>query len=209
MPRTNADIQITHHLPSDDHLRQAVNVYYLAFAQKMHHLEFFPRSVEQAQRVLGQVFLPESGFFALYQGEVVGVVGMRRRHHGRFLNFTWPILRAEFGLWGGAWRSAWQSITHFRRPAHDDEIRIEGVAVAERLRGQGVGSLLMNAVCDHARSHGCRTIVLEVVNTNPRAQELYERLGFVITKTEQYGAITARAGFTGATYMRKTLEPSR
>lgn len=205
LPPMETKIQITQHLPSDEHLRQAVSVYYLAFAQKMHHLEFFPHSAEQAQHVLGRILRPDSGFFALVQGEVVGVVGMHRRHHARFLNFTGPILCEEFGWWGGAWRFVWQHITHFRRPARDDEIRIEGIAVAESMRGRGVGSLLMKAVCDHAHAHGCRTIVLEVVNNNPRAKELYERLGFVVTKTEWYGPVTARAGFTGATYMRKTL----
>jgi GNAT superfamily N-acetyltransferase len=53
------------------------------------------------------------------------------------------------------------------------------LAVAGPLRGRGVGIRLMEAVLDWARARGFRSVSLEVVDANPGARCLYERLGFV------------------------------
>jgi ribosomal protein S18 acetylase RimI-like enzyme len=63
----------------------------------------------------------------------------------------------------------------------------------------------MSALDAHARVVGLRAVELEVVDTNPDAQRLYERLGYVVLKEAHYGRLTAAGGFTGATYMRKEL----
>jgi ribosomal protein S18 acetylase RimI-like enzyme len=63
----------------------------------------------------------------------------------------------------------------------------------------------MAALAEHARAIGLRALELEVVDTNPDAQRLYERLGFVVLREAHYGRLTAAGGFTGATYMRKEL----
>jgi [ribosomal protein S18]-alanine N-acetyltransferase len=59
-----------------------------------------------------------------------------------------------------------------------DQGELGNVAVDEDYRGQGVGSLLIEAVLERARERGVRDIFLEVRKSNVRAQELYKTFGF-------------------------------
>jgi [ribosomal protein S18]-alanine N-acetyltransferase len=55
---------------------------------------------------------------------------------------------------------------------------VQTVAVAEQVRGHGVGRQLMNALLAEARRRGARTCALEVRADNTVAQQLYASLGF-------------------------------
>ncbi len=59
-----------------------------------------------------------------------------------------------------------------------DEIHINNVAVRPSLRGQGLGSALLERVFAEARRMGARRATLEVRASNVDAQRLYQRLGF-------------------------------
>jgi ribosomal protein S18 acetylase RimI-like enzyme len=48
-----------------------------------------------------------------------------------------------------------------------------------------VGSKLLQFVLNYARSEGFSRIILEVVETNPRAKHLYERFGFKEIKVQK------------------------
>jgi [ribosomal protein S18]-alanine N-acetyltransferase len=61
-----------------------------------------------------------------------------------------------------------------------DEIHINNVAIRPALRGQGIGSHLMQRVFEEARRLGARRATLEVRRSNDAARRLYERLGFYI-----------------------------
>jgi ribosomal protein S18 acetylase RimI-like enzyme len=184
--------------------REAAEVFYAAFRPKIDNLELMPRSPDQAMRILAESFRLDMGFFAVRGRDVVAVCGMHTRA-ARFLDVRGETWRREFGRVGGLRRSLWYDLGYrFQRPAAD-ELRIQGIAVSERERGQGLGTRLLDRVGDHARALGFRAIVLEVVDTNPDAQRLYERLGFAVTGQEHYGRWTAAGGFTGATSMRKEL----
>ncbi len=135
---------------------------------------------------------------------MIGVAGMQYRGR-RFYVVPWRVWRAEFGLAGGLWRWLWFRLgQYFVHPAAD-ALRVDGIAVSATARGLGVGTQLMAALAAHARAAGLRAVELEVVDTNPDAQRLYERLGFVVLKEARYGRLTAAGGFTGATYMRQEL----
>jgi ribosomal protein S18 acetylase RimI-like enzyme len=55
--------------------------------------------------------------------------------------------------------------------------------VAPELRGQGLGTLLIHHLIEQARSQGFTVVALDVSSGNPRAQKLYEQLGFAVKKT--------------------------
>jgi ribosomal protein S18 acetylase RimI-like enzyme len=52
--------------------------------------------------------------------------------------------------------------------------------VTPALRGQGIGRALIEHLIAQTRTAGCTRIVLDVAMSNPRAQALYERAGFVV-----------------------------
>ena len=64
-----------------------------------------------------------------------------------------------------------------------DEIHINNVAIRPALRGQGIGSHLMQRVFEEARRLGARRATLEVRRSNEGARRLYERLGFYVAAT--------------------------
>jgi GNAT superfamily N-acetyltransferase len=60
---------------------------------------------------------------------------------------------------------------------------IQNICVAERFQGQGIGQQLITYASHDARTRGHQSIALDVSLDNPRAQKLYDRLGFVVTHT--------------------------
>ena len=68
--------------------------------------------------------------------------------------------------------------THQDYFTHDSYGHISTVAVNEQHEGQGVGSALMRAAEEWARSNGFRHLTLNVFEANGRAREIYEHLGF-------------------------------
>ena len=58
------------------------------------------------------------------------------------------------------------------------EANLNNIAVRETARGRGIGSALMTAAIDWAKSTGCELVTLEVRISNLNARRLYERLGF-------------------------------
>ncbi|ONI68643.1 GNAT family N-acetyltransferase [Kribbella sp. ALI-6-A] len=62
-------------------------------------------------------------------------------------------------------------------------LSINGLAVAPEARGQGIGSVLMDAVTAEAKRRGARKITLHVHGVNTVARRLYERHGYVVEGT--------------------------
>jgi ribosomal protein S18 acetylase RimI-like enzyme len=65
-------------------------------------------------------------------------------------------------------------------PSHAHVLEVGGLAVGPAHQGQGVGDLLVRAAVEEARRRGARKLALRVLATNPGAQRLYERCGFVV-----------------------------
>ena len=55
------------------------------------------------------------------------------------------------------------------------------LGVSPALRGQGIGQALIEELIRRGMQAGRRRMVLDVAASNPRAQALYERLGFAVT----------------------------
>ncbi len=197
------EIEIITDLPV--HLRkQVVEIAYDAFAPKMHHLELFTDSEEQVRRVCENGLDFAAALYAVQRGSVVGVTGLHYADR-QFTRLKWAALRAEFGWLGGVFRKL---VAYIGEPSRvkEGELKIDAIAVHRAARGQGIGTLMMNAVFDYAAEHGFDVVKLEVIDTNPQARRLYERLGFEAVRTQNYGFITRRAGFTASTLMVKRVQ---
>lgn len=57
---------------------------------------------------------------------------------------------------------------------------IDGLAVDPSAQGRGIGETLVRAAVERARAEGAAKVTLRVLGTNPAAQRLYERCGFVV-----------------------------
>ncbi|MGW0827617.1 N-acetyltransferase family protein [Streptomyces sp. NPDC002845] len=58
--------------------------------------------------------------------------------------------------------------------------QIQGLVVAEEVRGAGVGRALLRSVQEEARRQGARRLTLRVLGHNTPARKLYESEGFVV-----------------------------
>ncbi len=133
--------------------------------------------------------------------DLLGMLGLSSgggRYHGGLLDVTWDPrpYRDLLGL-----RGSLRAVLGLRFAEHHpaaDELYVDGVAVAPAERGEGIGTRLLQEAVTVAREDGLRWLRLHVVDTNPRAQALYERLGFRVARVEKtrplerwlgYGAI--------------------
>ena len=82
---------------------------------------------------------------------------------------------------------------------------LQDLFVAPEARGRGVGTALIDALCREAARRGYQAIRLEVIDANPRARALYEREGFIATRTDRLGLLRFAFGFDSATTMIRVL----
>ena len=93
--------------------------------------------------------------------------------------------------WGG-WRSPLIIVKGLKvealiPPPAPGTLHIAHLGVAASQRSQGIGEQLIQFAEAKARGQNIDTLSLDVSTQNPRAQALYERLGFVIKNTRTSG----------------------
>ncbi|MGC4941785.1 GNAT family N-acetyltransferase [Kribbella sp. DT2] len=66
------------------------------------------------------------------------------------------------------------------RPPADGVVYLSRIELAASTRGRGIGTALIADVVDRARSVGATAVELDVLEHNPRARSLYERVGFTL-----------------------------
>ena len=65
------------------------------------------------------------------------------------------------------------------RPAHIGEV--VRMSVVANMRRNGIGKMILDKLCDHARANGYRRVVLETTATWHEVIEFYKNYGFHIT----------------------------
>lgn len=194
------NIEIQHGLPAQ-HRRRAAEIYYEAFRRKLDPLL---GAREHSLALLEMTFAdyPDLAIVALHQAEIVGLTGLQ--YGGRSLfNFKWSYFRRVFGWLRAIPMAVLMRFAH--RPERPGQLPMNGIAVAPSMRGKGIGTLLLQAVFEFARANGFSTVRLEVVDTNPEARRLYERMGFIPTHTLKLPFLRNIVGFSAATTMIKQI----
>lgn len=137
-------------------------------------------------------------------GAVLGVAGFKTPRAG-LITAGFTDLRRAYGLVGALWRGPLLDLTE--RSLRDGELLLDGIFVAPEARGRGVGAALIEAIVAEARHRGMVEVRLDVIDTNPRARSLYERLGFEACGKERLGLLYWVFGFRSATTMRRKVLP--
>ncbi len=180
--------------------REVAEIVYEAFQRKFVLIIGAP---EHAVAILEKGIDPAMAIVAVSQGRPVGVAGLQ--YDGR--NFITPQ-RSEFvrqfGVLSGTARFVMFEL--FVQSYYQTDMYIDILAVAPDMRGKGVGTRLLGAVFQTAREKGFKSVSLEVVDTNPGARRLYERLGFAAKRTYPYPYLRGLAGFSASIKMVKPLD---
>ncbi|WP_181151144.1 GNAT family N-acetyltransferase [Paenibacillus sp. PCH8] len=199
-------IIITHQLNLHQQA-QVSHLFYEAFPLKVKYLWFHAQTKDQAVKLLSQSIQFEQGIYATSDEKVVGFLGYNvgkkaftPANHIAFRNVFPPIV--------ATWRFF---LYKFYLKFHlypENVMHIDPIVVIEEARGKGIGRLLLTELEQVAKNKQITRINLEVVDTNPSAQKLYERIGYVIQKELKSGPFTVHAGFRKVIFMQKCLQVS-
>lgn len=192
------EIEIRVELP-DGQRAKASRLYYAAFVQKLQPIF---RDAARGRAVLEDCLNGSHAIVALRDAELVGIAGFQDAD-GKLVDIQPTQMVRAFGFLGGWARLL--ALLIFRRKTQPDILLMDGIVVDTRLRGSGIGSRLLDAMIDYARRRQYRGVRLDVVDTNPRARQLYERKGFVAVESRRFPLLKGLFGFSGATTMIKTL----
>ncbi|MEL6769115.1 MAG: GNAT family N-acetyltransferase [Pseudomonadota bacterium] len=180
--------------------RQAAVLYWAAFKGKLGRIlgperlgmDFIERGLDPAHAITA----------VDANGRLLGIAGFKTES-GALIGGGLGALTVVYGPFGALWRAP--LLAALERPLEPGILLMDGIAVAEAARGQGIGSALLARVAEEGRARGARAIRLDVIDGNPRARALYERLGFEAAETNEVGILSSVLGFRSATVMRRTL----
>ncbi len=190
---------LNHPIPTDCTARAAA-LYWDAFGPKLGKT-LGPKS--RGIAFTTRVFDPTHGISAhAPDGTLLGVAGFKTSK-GALVGGGFSDLKAIFGTFGALWRAALLSL--LERDIENERFLMDGIFVSPKARGLGVGTALMQALFAEGQARGYREIRLDVIDANPRARALYERLGFVAIKTDTLGPLRHVFGFSTSTTMVKPL----
>ncbi|MHB1336796.1 MAG: GNAT family N-acetyltransferase [Candidatus Humimicrobiaceae bacterium] len=181
-------------------LDHAIEIYYCAFKRKIKALI---KSKEKALAIYKKSLNADRVLYAVLDEKVVGIAGLHYDNKN-FVEIKYKDLREYFN-------PIFSYFVYFiyRKMSPElknDVIRIDSIAVDEDARGQGIGSILIEKVVEFAKDKGFKEVILEVVDTNPKAKKLYEKIGFNEKKLVKFYFTSRVAGFSSEFIMSYNME---
>lgn len=199
-----AEIIITSTI-SDIQKNQVARMFHQAFLKKFSTLWLFTKDEEKAAAILCESIHFQDGLYAVQNGKVIGFVGLETGKRF-YTQFKFSSFLKVFHTPSAVWRSIAYGIYRlFHGKTGNDVVHIDPIVVTSEARGLGVGTKLLEAVSLYAEKRHRRKVVLEVVDTNPRAKKLYEKMGFRVVQEENTGVLTSQAGFKRVIHMEKRI----
>ena len=133
---------------------------------------------------------------------MIGVAGFKLSGRGLFEPDEKPFLE-EYGQLSGTIRMI--GLALLDREERQDELLMDGIAVAPEACGSGIGTRLLEEIIALAGENDAGAVRLDVIDTNPRAKALYQRMGFVAEKTTRLYLSRLIFPFSAYTRMRRAL----
>jgi len=195
---SNSAVVIRDHLP-EGNLREGAALYYSGLRAKLAPV-FGPP--ETALAVMPHILDRFRCLTAFIEDRPVGILGIHDAH-GTFLEPDYKTMLRHFGAVMGMARLGLLMLLDHTLPPGD--LYLDGLVVAEPLRGRGIGTALVAAFEKHARENDFTTVSLEVIDANLRARRLYERLGYACVATHTMGPFSRLFGFCTTRRMMKAL----
>jgi ribosomal protein S18 acetylase RimI-like enzyme len=185
----------------DEFRPSAAELYDAAFGAKLSIA--MPNPISR-MAVLKEGFNPAFSFVAISDGEMVGIAGFKTGQGSLTGGISFRVLKEEIGFWGAI--RAVLVLTLFQRNQVPGQLLMDGIGVSPKMRGSGIGTELLHSLIEYAKKEGYRSVRLDVIDTNPAAQRLYQRVGFTPVKTEQFAYLKWLLGFGASTQMKYSLD---
>jgi len=177
---------------------EVAELYDEAFGQKI-ALAIPVNSTRRA--LLAECFDPKYSVIAIHENKIVGIAGFKTNKGSFTDSISYFDLIKKLGLWAGNWATF--IFYFYEQEPIDKELFIDGIAVHPDFRGKGIGTKLLENIVSHANKNDYNKVKLEVIDTNTRARELYEKQGFKHFKTEHFPYLRWLLGFGGSTTLER------
>jgi GNAT superfamily N-acetyltransferase len=164
------------------HLQRAAQLYFDAFRRQVSPI-LDMRTREQAVAFIRQCINPQQALTAIFDGKLAGFAGLQYGDQS-FLRLRLSQFVDRFGWVLG--RIRFRQAALFEQSVQAGDLRIESIAVDPALRGQGVGTWLLNAVTDFAGKQGFRAVHINVPDTASDLFKLCRRVGFNYVSTQNW-----------------------
>ena len=139
------------------------------------------------------------------ENELLGLVGFHYQDTS-LVDIQLKDFTREYGFIAGMIKAAAIAILFHRKPDDPFQLLMDGIAVREESRGQGIGKRLFEELEHLTHSKQLTSIKLDVIDANPKAKRLYENIGFAAVKHQTVPNLLARwIGVRGVTTMIKRL----
>ena len=164
-------VQIQFGVPKNQR-RKIAKIYYEAFKDKLGRIF---SNKQKAETLISRSLRDDRILVACKDGVAVGFAGLQ--YQGK--KFVDPSLTQVARIYGleTIRGMLFFFFSMFNKPK-PNQLYLEMLAVSEDQRNKGIGTKLIQSTINHARSKKIPQIKLEVVDTNPKAKKLYERIGF-------------------------------
>lgn len=180
----------------EEHRSAAAELYDAAFGEKF---SLAIKDAEARKKLLAACFNLDHALCAVGNGKLLGIAGYNSVDGSLTGGITYQSLVSELGTVKGIRAALVFSI--YDRKREKDELLMDGIAVHENARGQGVGTRLLKELKTLARTRRYRQIRLDVIDGNAGAKKLYQRQGFEQTKHESFPYLKWLFGFGGISTM--------
>ncbi|WP_128253246.1 GNAT family N-acetyltransferase [Falsirhodobacter deserti] len=189
-----AEVTIAYGLPATQR-KAAARLYWQAFGGKLGRVLGPDR---RALEFIAGAIRSDHAIVAMQGGRLLGICGFKTAR-GAFVAAEPGQMRDSYGAVGAAWRR--YALGLLVQDTDNERFLIDGLCVDEGARDRGIGSALVEAICDHARNRGYAAVRLDVVDTNLAARRLYERLGFRAVKLHPLRTAAPLFGFRATVTM--------
>lgn len=184
---------------------QVCELVYQGFYKKLSNYWIFEKNIEKGSTVLQGCINYNNGIYAIEDGNVVGFIGIQFRKN-KFREFNISTLKSHYGLIGATWRGLLNKFENKSNSLKDDEMYIDLIVVDANHRGKGIASLLIEKVTNLSIENNFNKILLDVVDTNESAINLYKKLGYKTLKVIDFKGLTDFMGYRKVMYMCKNLK---
>jgi len=150
-------------------------------------------------KLLSSTLILKYAIGAFSDKKLIGIAGFQTPEGSLTSGIGYRDLLSQLGFIKGNWAALIFSL--FERKPKPMELVMDGISVHSLGRGKGIGTKLLTEIKELGKNEGYRQIRLDVIDINPKAKKLYERVGFVTVKTESYPHLKGLLGFSGSSTM--------
>ncbi|CAG0967807.1 hypothetical protein ANAEL_01007 [Anaerolineales bacterium] len=162
------------------HLQRAAQLYFDAFRRQVSPILGIN---EQAVAFIRRCINPQQALTAIFEDKLAGFIGLQYGGQS-FLQLRLSQFVDRFGWLLG--RIRFRQAALFEQSVQTGDLRIESIAVDPGLRGQGVGTWLLNAVTDFAGKQDFKAVHIDVPDTASDVFKLCRRVGFNYVSTQNW-----------------------